>query len=101
MFINKEIEAIRKVVQEETKKGTFVPNLPDGSIILLPQTEDYYRRLYTQTCCSKKYTHSMIFLFQNTSDLMLNLMIMISYRNRILYSFYFLQMLLIVVLDYS
>ncbi|CAF4756801.1 unnamed protein product, partial [Rotaria sp. Silwood1] len=39
VFTNKEIEAISKVVQEENEKGGFIPNLPDGSIILLPQTE--------------------------------------------------------------
>ncbi|CAF2859617.1 unnamed protein product [Rotaria sp. Silwood2] len=39
VFTNKEIDAISKVVEEETKKGSFIPNLPDGRIILLPQTE--------------------------------------------------------------
>jgi len=39
VFTNNEIKAISKVVDEETKRGTFVSHRPDGNIILLPQTE--------------------------------------------------------------
>ncbi len=58
VFTNTEIEKISKVVQEETKKSTFVPNLPDGSIILLPQTEKIVVEAYMRKPAVRKNTHN-------------------------------------------
>jgi GTPase Era involved in 16S rRNA processing len=58
VFTNNEIEAISKVVQEETKKSTFVPNLPDGSIILLPQTEKIVVEAYMRKPAVRRDMHN-------------------------------------------
>lgn len=39
VFSNEQIKAISEVVEEETKKGSYIPHRADGSIILLPQIE--------------------------------------------------------------
>jgi hypothetical protein len=54
VFTNKEIQAIDKVVQEEKQKGTYVPNLSNGSIILLPQTEKIVVEAYMRKPAVRK-----------------------------------------------